>query len=187
MIKPLLAAAVLAAVSAPALAQLTYGDVQLSVDRGKATIGRSKTGAAGATFDLTGQVVTLSAPGRNIVARRMVGSLDKKGKGGEYRLVTTTATGTVRITLKDEANGHQDVITCEKAVYTAGATAGTAKIVVSGDVRWIATDKALVKPSDVRGRDGVITITPDEDRIEINDLSATVTPIEPAPKGKEKP
>ncbi len=149
-----------------------------------------KAGKKGITFFLTGKnggVVQATSNLYDVAAKRL--DLATTSVGGKNKPTDMTATGSVKIVIRDAESARKTVVTCDKAVFVAGtdpAQRGTLRL--TGDVVSDTWDKSLVAPLHSESETGKIVFLPDNEiDVILENGTFRGQPIEPPakPKGKK--
>lgn len=145
-----------------------------------------KTGNSAVLNGLNGGVVQATSSLYDIAAKRL--ELATTVVGGKNKPSDMSATGSVKIVIRDAESGRKTVVTCDKAVFVAATTAterGTLKL--TGNVVSDTTDKSMAAPLHSESETGEIVFLPNgELDVKLNNGTFTGQPIEPPAKQKGK-
>jgi hypothetical protein len=137
------------------------------------------------TVQLSGPRLSVSSPQYDMTAPQIQMTARKGGKPARFKVTTGTATGGVRIVVRQPEAQRTTIVNCDTAVYTASAdpAATTGRIDLKGDVRSETRDPAFARPLVNTADSGVIELLGrNRTTIELNNGSSTLTPIEPRPR-----
>lgn len=150
---------------------------------------KSRFGVSQIGVEMTGPRLSVSSPQYDMAAPRIQMTARKVGKPPRFKVTEATATGRVRLVVRQPEAQRTTIVTCDSAVYTTPADpTAAARIDLKGNVRSETRDPAFVQPLVNTAESGFIEmIGPNETNIELNNGNTTVTPVEPKPKPKKTP
>lgn len=141
---------------------------------------------AGITADMTGPNLTVQSPQYTMAAPRIQMTAKKGGLPVRTKVVEATATGGVRIVIRNPEAKQTTTVTCNRAVYSATTRAtDRGRIDLSGNVRSVTQDPSLSQPLINEADTGYINmIDAETTEIVLNEGTTTVTPREQPRKKK---
>jgi hypothetical protein len=104
------------------------------------------------------------------------------------RVLTGNATGGVQVTVKDDVTNQTTQLTCDSAVYTAGAIPNRGRIDLKGNVKSKTYSPGLAEPLVSESESGFIEFTGNSTpTVQLNNGSASFTLKEPPAEPAKKP
>jgi hypothetical protein len=159
--------------TASALAQSGPGIGEFTIQNpgGETVLQRTrKTGVVQVT--LTGPRLAIKSARVDFAGRK----LWVRAAGTPARATNGTASGGARIILKNAQSGQSDVLTCERAEFTAGAAPRSGHIDLIGKVTWKVLDKAQRVIAQANSDGGEVDFDDEGETIRLGSTSGSLMP-----------